>query len=111
MTCIYTWDNCGIVPKNFLYGWSENAEETFPLDDAMPALSYMSWFILLCYVYVFARKKMVYGVALAPSAGLVITLLIGTPHAYWQRYGLACYYLLPFYVFLFILLMHKDDTN
>ena len=111
LTCIYTWDNCGIVPKNFLYGWSENAEETFPLDDAMPALSYMSWFILLCYVYVFARKKMVYGVALAPSAGLVITLLIGTPHAYWQRYGLACYYLLPFYVFLFILLMHKDDTN
>lgn len=111
LTCIYTWDNCGIVPKNLMYGWVENAEDTFPLDDAMPALAYISWFILLCYVFLFARKKLLYGLALAPSAGLVMTLLIGTPHAYWQRYGLACYYLIPFYLFIVVLLMRKDNES
>lgn len=111
LTCIYTWDNCGIVPKNLLYGWVKDSEKIFPLDDAMPALAIINWFVLLCCVLAFSKKKLMYGIALAPSVGLIITLLIGTPHAYWQRYGLACYYLLPFYLYIIVMLMRKEDST
>ena len=45
--------------------------------------------------------------AIAPTLGLAITLFVATPYAYWQRYGLAQYYLVPFYIFIVVYLLKE----
>lgn len=97
---ISSWGtSTGIVPDNLLDTVLKNSEDIFPLNDASIALAVISWLILFCYIIVFIKGNLYINLALAPSAGLILTLLIGTPYAYWQRYGLAMYYLIPFYIF------------
>ena len=43
--------------------------------------------------------------ALAPSLGLIATLLLASPIWYWPRYGAAVQFLLPVYLMFFLLIV------
>ena len=65
------------------------------------SLSIVGWVIafLVCIVII---KRLELILPLMPIVGLIITLLIASPVAVWSRYGLAEYYLIPFYFIVFI---------
>lgn len=60
---------------------------------------------------IWKKRMWAWGIAAAPSVGLVLTLLIATPYAYWQRYGLAQYYLLPVYLLVACYLLGSKDID
>ena len=58
-------------------------------------------------IILIGKRKYSWLVILAPSLGNIATLLIASPYAYWQRYGLVEYYLLPVYVVIVIYALKK----
>jgi hypothetical protein len=69
----------------------------------------VNWILLLTAFISVLKKKTLWLIALAPSTGVVVTLLIASPYYYWQRYGLTELYLLPLYLFLIIKGITADD--
>lgn len=65
-------------------------------------MAIINWFVLLAFICMVSMRRKKEVIALLPSVGLFLTLLIASPYYYWQRYGLAQYYLLPIYVYIFI---------
>ena len=90
----------GITQTNLLDNGYIDLTQIFSIDSSILSLAIINWFIFFIILLMIIMKKTKWGIAIAPSFGLIITLFIATPYAYWQRYGLAEYYLLPFYILL-----------
>ena len=102
-------ERCHIQAANLLR--SDFWQNVFPLNDWFIPVSWITWLILLLAVYLLcAGLKQNFGaiLSLIPSAGLLLSLLIGTPIWYWPRYGAAVQFLLPFYAILFAALGGKS---
>lgn len=74
----------------------------FPKDDMALPIGLINWGVILLILFILLQKKEILLGALMPTVGLMITLIIASPIAYWPRYGAAMQYLLPFYITLFL---------
>ena len=50
-------------------------------------------------------------ISLSLSLGIILSLLIATPNAYWQRYEFAIYYLIPVFIYILIYGLKGVDIN
>ena len=74
----------------------------FDWNGTMPALGSVCWILLFALLIVVIRREWTLMMALMPSMALFLTLLLASPYYYWQRYGLAEYYLLPIYIYIIL---------
>lgn len=100
-------ENYGIVPHSLLEIQKVDLKSIFEIGDAPVALAILTWFVFLIVLLIIKKQKWGLGLAIAPTLGLAITLFVATPYAYWQRYGLAQYYLVPFYIFIVVYLLKE----
>ena len=100
-------ENYGIVPHSLLEIQKVDLKSIFEIGDAPVALAILTWFVFLIVLLIIKKQKGGLGLAIAPTLGLAITLFVATPYAYWQRYGLAQYYLVPFYIFIVVYLLKE----
>ena len=103
---------CHIQAQNLLR--SDFWQTIFPLNDWFIPVSWITWLILLLAVYLLCaepKRSLAALISLTPSAGLLLSLLIGTPIWYWPRYGATVQFLLPFYCILFLSLKGQPKTN
>lgn len=83
------------LPDNLLY-------KVFTVQGSILSLGIVDW-ILLFSVLVMLLKCDIRGlVAISVSVGVMITLILASPYWYWQRYGIAQYYLFPLYLYFIV---------
>ena len=70
----------------------------------------INWGIGLLFVFIVIKKQKKLLIPLAPSIGLIITLVVASPISYWPRYAAAEQYLIPFYT-VFCILAFSEKTN
>ena len=106
-------ENFGITPHSLIKCEKVDSKIIVKTDDPIVFLPILTWFVFLLVLLVIKEKKWLWGIALTPILGLIITLFIATPYAYWQRYGLAQYYSLPIYglVLIYLLKKKKQDSE
>lgn len=77
----------------------------FPMVSRCIPIGMITWFLLiLCFEIMLKRRWEIF-LILAPSLGLVMTLVIASPINYWPRYGAAMQFMLPIYVILSLLIL------
>lgn len=101
----------GIRQTNLLDNKYIDFTQIFRIDNSILSLAIINWLVFFITLLMIITKKTQWGIAIAPSLGLIITLIIATPYAYWQRYGLAEYYLLPFYILLTIFVLKYNHSE
>ena len=104
---LYTQADLGIRPKNLLTNPIMDFSKIFKIEGAVISLAILNWIIFFIMTVIIAKKNYLYLLPLAPSLGLIATLFVATPYTYWQRYGLAEYYLIPFYFIILISALKK----
>ncbi|MCI8570061.1 MAG: hypothetical protein HFI43_01455 [Lachnospiraceae bacterium] len=107
LSTFYEWDHKGIEPKNLLGNIDVSWNTIFDYHGTTIYLAVINWLVLFLLVVIVTRARS-YIIALAPSLGLIATLFIATPYVYWERYGLAEYYLLPVYLFILCMVLKKQ---
>lgn len=105
----YTMDMKGIKPRNLLGKININWNALFSYRGTTIYLAVLNWLILFIVIVLLIKRGEKYLIVLAPSIGLIGTLLIATPYVYWQRYGLAEYYLLPVYIFILSIVLKEES--
>ncbi len=93
-------ENYGINPHGLLENENVDMKSVIRAADSPISLAVLTWLVFFIVLLILKNRKWVWGIVMAPSLGLVATLFIATPYAYWQRYGLAQYYLVPVYLLL-----------
>lgn len=88
------------LPDNVLY-------KLFPNSGTVIPLALVNWLVLLAIVLALLAGDSRTVLALAPSLGIIATLLIAAPYYYWPRYGMAQFYLIPLYLYLAVSCMMK----
>lgn len=83
----------------------------FPATDGAIPIGVINWGIGLLIVFLVIKKQKYLLISLAPSIGLIITLVAASPISYWPRYAAAEQYLIPFYAALYILAFSSEKTN
>lgn len=73
----------------------------FPIEDPAIPIGIINWFAIFLIILVIVFRQETLLVALVPTAGLMITLIVASPISYWPRYAAAEQYLVPFYLVLF----------
>lgn len=94
--------NLDVKEENLLKNKFIDLKKIFIIDDTFISLSIVNWFIFFICLVLIIKKNYKFLISLAPSLGVIFSLLIASPNAYWQRYGLVEYYLLPVYVLILI---------
>lgn len=92
-------DACGITFENLL--GSEKARDVFAVDAWIMPIGWMFWgvvFLALCMMLKGQGRCLI---ALVPTFGLMLPIIIATPIYYWIRYATALHYLIPLYILLF----------
>lgn len=108
---IKTLENCGIVPHNLLANDVVDLTRYIRNGDTIIGLGIVNWVVFFAgMICVFCRKTNLL-LGLAPSVGNIITFLIAAPHAYWQRYGILNYYMLPVYIALILWLLRSRKVE
>lgn len=102
-------ESYGIKKKNFLENKYFDFTKIFTTRDSFISLPIINWciFLICILLIIFNNKKWI--IALAPSLGVIFSLLIATPYYYWARYGLAEYYLLPVYIIIMIYGLKRNN--
>lgn len=90
----------GIETHNYPYEEQEDITSIIQTRGGIFSLANLTWFILFIVLLLVLNNRNTLWMAIAPSVGIIATLIVATPHAYWERYGLAEYYLLPVYILL-----------
>ena len=83
----------------------------FDCKGTIAGLGFVSWILLFALLITVLRKKWIALIALMPSIGLFLTLLLASPYYYWQRYGLAEYYLFPVYIFIILCCSAQKEST
>lgn len=86
-------EDFSIVPNDGVY-------KLFPLTGDIIELSIVHWTALFVFILALFTCDAGKIICLAPSIGIIITLLIASPYWYWPRYGMAEFYLFPVYIML-----------
>lgn len=81
--------------KNILQNKWIDTKRLFSIATPVPAVGLLVWFQLYIIMYALIKKKGALILPLLPCAGVLTTLLIATPSAYWPRYMLIVYDMLP----------------
>ncbi len=92
-----------IDTKNFLKNRLIPVKKIFTIYGKNISLSILNWIIFFLVLLLFLSKNYHMLITLGPTLGVVFSLFIATPNAYWPRYGLLEYYMLPVYVFIFLI--------
>lgn len=95
---INRWENYGITPHSLLNSEFFDWKDVFKVTDCVPAIPILTWLVFFLALLSVQKRKPAFLLMLAPSLGLIFTLFAATPYAYWQRYGLALYDLIPVYL-------------
>lgn len=98
------WAQFPIFPQNLLH--SNALEKFFSLETPLPSIGLILWFILFVCLLAFIHKESCVIFLYLPCLANTLTLLIAAPSAYWPRYSLVSYYILPF-VLAFPLILRK----
>ena len=101
-----TFTEYGIEMKNLL--GSNSIRRFLPTDEWFIPAGWMFWscvFLLLCMAL---SGQWAMLIALVPTFGLLLPLILVTPTCYWIRYAAAAHYLLPVYLWLFTKLKNAD---
>lgn len=114
----YSGNIMGGVPRNYYPDYYKSELDTygiqvgkyvndpiltkiFPIEDPAIPIGIINWFVIILIILAIIVRQEVLLVALAPTAGLMITLIVASPISYWPRYAAAEQYLVPFYLVLF----------
>lgn len=100
-----TFTEYGIEMKNLFGG--NTLRDFLPTDEWFIPAGLMFWgcvFLLLCMLL---RGQFRLLIALVPTFGLLLPLILVTPTCYWIRYAAAAHYLIPVYLWLFAGLRSK----
>ncbi|MBS5399814.1 MAG: hypothetical protein KHY08_12050 [Lachnospiraceae bacterium] len=89
------------------YANDEMLTKAFPVADWAIPIGIINWWVLFVVVFIILKEQNSLMVVLAPTVGLIITLIVASPISYWPRYAAAEQYLLPFYIALFIIIFGK----
>ena len=103
----YEYDHKGIELRNLLGNIDVDWNAIFDFRGTTIYLAIINWLVIFLLAVIIIGGRYNYVIALAPSLGLIATLFIATPYVYWERYGLAEYYLLPIYLFMLCVVMKK----
>jgi len=68
----------------------------------------MFWGSVFLFLCMALSKQWTLLIALIPTFGLLLPLILVTPTCYWIRYAAAAHYLLPVYGWLFASLRKRD---
>lgn len=92
------------LPDNVLY-------KLFPNSGTVIPLALVNWLVLFAVLLAILSGDVKTILALAPSLGIIATLLIASPYYYWPRYGMAQFYLIPLYLYLaaFCMMRYSDS--
>lgn len=82
---------------------NESLKKFFPEDEWSVPIGIIGWCLLFMVVYLSLNHRKKFLLTLAPSIGLLLTLVISSPIYYWPRYGAAVQFLIPVYLLLFTL--------
>lgn len=82
----------------------------FDSKGTIAGLGFVSWILLFALLITVIRKEWTALIALMPSLSLFLTLLLASPYYYWQRYGLAEYFLFPIYLYIIFCFVGKTRT-
>lgn len=88
-------ESFGIFPQNLL---GENAETLFPLDTPSVPLGWVTWGVAFLALACILKGHARYLIPLIPCLMLIASLLIASPIWYWERYGAAMQFLIPFFI-------------
>ena len=76
----------------------------------MAAVGLFVWLAVLIASYAVLKQKSVFVLGFIPCFGNLATLLVATPAAYWPRYMLIVYCMLPVFLCM-IPVVGKDDEQ
>lgn len=79
---------------------NESLKKYFPQDGWFVPIGIMGWCLFFMAVYLVLDRRAYLLLTLAPSVGLLLTLVIASPIFYWARYGAAVQFLIPVYFVL-----------
>ena len=102
-------ERCHIQAGNLLK--SDFLREIFALNEWAIPVSWIAWLVLFVFLFMIAAGDPLGALPLTPSAGLLLSLLAGSPIWYWPRYGAAVQFLLPFYLLLPFFLREKNRDS
>lgn len=88
-------ESLGIFPQNLL---GENAEALFPLDTPSVPLGWVAWGVAFLALVCILQGRARYLIPLIPCLMLIASLLVASPIWYWERYGAAMQFLIPFFI-------------
>ena len=95
------WD--GYLIKSGSLATNVKATSMFPVDSWSVPISWLLWVSCYLSLLLCLGKKPLWALGLIPSIGVVLTLLVASPVAYWPRYGALLQFCIPYYVLMFYL--------
>jgi len=101
-----TYTEYGIGMKNLL--GSDAVRRFLPTDEWFIPAGWMFWGSVFLFLCMALSKQWTLLIALIPTFGLLLPLILVTPTCYWIRYAAAAHYLLPVYGWLFASLRKRD---
>ena len=103
--------NLNVKEKDLLKNKFIDLKKIFIIDDTFISLSIVNWFIFFICLVLIIKKNYKFLISLAPSLGVIFSLFIASPNAYWQRYEFAIYYLLPVFIYILIYGLKGVEIN
>lgn len=94
-----TFTEYGIEMKNLL--GNDAVRRFLPTDEWFIPAGWMFWASVFLFLCMMLSGQWTLLVALVPTFGLLLPLILVTPTCYWIRYAAAAHYLLPVYGWLF----------
>lgn len=88
-------ESYGITPRNYL---GDKAKTIFPYESLSIPIGWLTWLIAFLSIAITLQGRKRYLVALTPCLMLIASLLVASPIWYWERYGAAMQFLLPFFI-------------
>lgn len=123
----YSRNIVGGVPRNYYLEYKDVLEEydikvgkyvnselltkVFPIEDIGIPIGIINWCVVLLVIFLILRKQELLVIALTPTIGLMITLIVASPIHYWPRYAVAEQYLIPFYIALFVCSKNQEFSR
>ena len=94
-----TYTEYGIEMKNLL--GCDAVRRFLPTDEWFIPAGWMFWGSVFLFLCMMLSGQWTLLIALIPTFGLLLPLILVTPTCYWIRYAAAAHYLLPVYLLLF----------
>lgn len=101
------WIDFGIKTENLLK--CESLKSLLSLETPLPSAGLLTCIFLFTIYWLIMTKNVSLTFLFLPCMGNIATLLIAAPAAYWPRYALTSYYLLPVALVIISGFLHKTS--